>query len=130
MILQALMSVASGEVKAEAQQLLRRTMSAVIYGLVAAVMLLFALGALLVAAYSALAPHYGPVAAALVVAAVAFVLALIALLALKLSGSSRARPRPQAALPAMSLTDTLQGAGPINLAMGALILGLIVGRKL
>lgn len=130
MILQALMSVASGEVKAEAQNMLRKMMTAVIYGLVAGVMLLFGLGALLVAGYSALLPLYGPVAAALLVAAVAFVLALAALLALKLSGASRPRPRPQAALPAMSLKDALQGAGPVNLAMGALILGLIVGRKL
>jgi hypothetical protein len=130
MILQALTSIATGEVKAEAQHLLRRTISALIFALVAAVMLLFALGALLVAAYSALVPHLGPVTAALIVSAAAFGLALIALLALKLTGGARSRARPQQAMPALSLNDALQGAGPVNLAMGALILGLIVGRKL
>jgi uncharacterized membrane protein YeiB len=127
---QGLLSVATGEVKAEAQLIVRRAVSVLVFGLIAAVLLLFAVAALLVAIFSALAPEHGPVIAALLVAALALVLALAALIALKVGSSPPARKPASAAMPGFSLADAAQGAGPLNLVMGALILGLIIGRRI
>jgi hypothetical protein len=119
--------LASGEVKAEAGHLARRALAALVGALVVVVLLLFALAAVLMAVFFWLAPDQGPVIAALLVAALAFLFAVIVLMSIKLAGGTSAR-RPSPAM-ARPLAD-LQGASPLALALGALALGLFVGRKL
>jgi hypothetical protein len=121
------LELASGEVKAEAGHLARRALTALVSALVVAVLLLFALAAVLMAVFFWLAPDHGPVVAALLVAALAFLFAVIVLMSVKLAGGAPVRQAsPKRAQP---LAD-LQGASPLTLTLGALALGLFVGRKL
>jgi hypothetical protein len=77
----------------QAQAAIRRVTVPAAFGLVAAVFFLVVLVALFAALFFWLAPHYGPLVAALVVAAVALVLGLLALTPLMV----KRRPPPQPA---------------------------------
>jgi hypothetical protein len=120
-----LLTLATGEAKAELSAVARRALAVVVAALVAAVLLLFALAFGLLALFFWLNLVHGPVVAALLTGALALVLALAALLAAKLSG--KPAPRRKAA---MDQAFAGQGpASPLALALGALVVGLLVGRK-
>jgi hypothetical protein len=120
-----LLTLATGEAKAEIGAVARRALAVAIAGLVAAVLLLFAFAFGLLALFFWLEPAHGPVVAALLTGALALVLALVALLAAKLSGNPAPRRKGSA-----GQAFAGQGpASPLALALGALVLGLLVGRK-
>jgi hypothetical protein len=120
-----LFEMASGEMKAEADLLARRALSALVGMLVVAVLLLFAIAAVLIALFFWIEPEHGPVVAALLVAALAFLFAVIVMMSVKLAGRPTRRPKVAMGQPFADL----QGATPLTLALGALVLGLLVGRK-
>jgi hypothetical protein len=75
----------------QAQAAFRRLAVPAALGVIALVLFLFALAALFAALFFLVVPAYGPIDAALIVAAVAFVLAVVALL---LTRIGRRRPKP------------------------------------
>lgn len=81
-------------VQQPAEAAVRRAMLSAAFGLVAAVLFLVVVIALFTALFFWLASLYGPVAAALLVAAVALVLGLIALLPLVVGRRPRPAPPP------------------------------------
>ncbi len=113
---------------------MRRQAISLAYVLVGAVFALFALAGLFAALFFALEPGYGPMRASLIVAAVAFLLTLLATAPLWLP---RRRPPPP---PDPTLAELLAlaskgnpGAAPSKLAIvgviAALALGLLASRK-
>jgi hypothetical protein len=88
-----IVALAQQYVQQPAQAAVRRAVVPVAFGLVAAVLFLFVVVALFAALFFWLASLYGPVTAALVVAAIALVLGLIALLPLVV-GRQAPAPRP------------------------------------
>jgi Putative Actinobacterial Holin-X, holin superfamily III len=87
-------ALAQQYVQRPAQAAVRRAAAPVAFALAAAVLFLFVLVALFAALFFWLASLYGPVTAALVVAAVALVLGLIALLPLAVGRRQKPAPPP------------------------------------
>jgi hypothetical protein len=94
----------------QAQAAIRRVTVPVAFGLIAAVFFLVVLVALFAALFFWLAPHYGPLVAALVVAAVALVLGLLALTPLLVK--RRPPPQPAPSLTAPQLVSLLAQTAP------------------
>jgi hypothetical protein len=89
-----IVALAQQYVQQPAQAAVRRAVVPAAFGLVAAVLFLFVLVALFAALFFWLSSLYGPVTAALVVAAVALVLGLIALLPLAVGRRPKPAPPP------------------------------------
>jgi hypothetical protein len=97
-------------VQQPAQAAVRRAVVPAAFGLVAAVLFLFVLVALFAALFFWLSSLYGPVTAALVVAAVALVLGLMALLPLAVG--RRPAPAPPTPNPTPQLASLLAQTAP------------------
>jgi hypothetical protein len=118
-------------VQQPAQAAVRRAVVPAAFGLVAAVLFLFVLVALFAALFFWLSSLYGPVTAALVVAAVALVLGLIALLPLAVGRRPKPAP-PPAPNPAMPQFASLLAQTAPSLALKrplltALLLAVALG---
>jgi len=114
----------------QAQAAIRRAAVPAALGIVALVLFLFARFALFVALFFWQMPIYGPLGAALIVAAVAFVLAVIALLLTRIG--RRPKPPPPAVDPTLPqlvtlLAQTAPSLGPRTTAWGAVLLALALG---
>jgi Putative Actinobacterial Holin-X, holin superfamily III len=112
----------------QATMAVRRTAVPAAFALAGAVLVLFAAAGLFAALFFWLEPSYGPLAASLIVSAIAFVLGLLALLPLVL----KRRQRPQApanTLPQFValLTQSTPGLAPRLLIVTAVLLVLILG---
>jgi hypothetical protein len=100
-----------------------------IFTLLAVGFVLLGVAAIFVALFFWLAPAYGPVSATLAVAALAFVLALVA--ALPVLFRKRRAPPPPAPdlLPTLiaALPEVARALGPKTLAVGAVLAALVLG---
>ena len=105
-----IVALAQQYVQQPAQAAVRRAVVPAAFGLVAAVLFLVVLVALFAALFFWLSSLYGPVTAALLVAAVAFVLGLIALLPLAVG--RRPKPPPPAPNPTPQLASLLAQTAP------------------
>jgi hypothetical protein len=105
-----IVALAQQYVQQPAQAAVRRAVIPAAFGLVAAVLFLFVVVALFAALFFWLSSLYGPVTAALVVAAVALVLGLIALLPLAV-GRQKPAP-PPAPNPTPQLASLLAQTAP------------------
>ena len=110
-----IVALAQQYVQQPALAAVRRAVVPAAFGLVAAVLFLFVLVALFAALFFRLSSLYGPVTAALVVAAVAFVLGLIALLPLAVG--RRPKPAPPPAPTAMPQFASLLAQTAPSLAL-------------
>jgi hypothetical protein len=105
-----IVALAQQYVQQPAQAAVRRAVVPAAFGLIAAVLFLVVLVALFAALFFWLSSLYGPVTAALLVAAVAFVLGLIALLPLAVG--RRPKPPPPAPNPTPQLASLLAQTAP------------------
>jgi hypothetical protein len=105
-----IVALAQQYVQQPAQAAVRRAVVPAAFGLVAAVLFLFVLVALFAALFFWLSSLYGPVTAALVVAAVALVLGLMALLPLAVG--RRPAPAPPTPNPTPQLASLLAQTAP------------------
>ena len=126
-----IVALAQQYVQQPAQAAVRRAVVPAAFGLVAAVLFLFVLVALFAALFFRLSSLYGPVTAALLVAAVAFVLGLIALLPLAVGRRQKPAP-PPAPNPAMPQFASLLAQTAPSLALKrplltALLLAVALG---
>jgi hypothetical protein len=126
-----IVALAQQYVQQPAQAAVRRAVVPAAFGLVAAVLFLFVLVALFAALFFWLSSLYGPVTAALVVAAVALVLGLIALLPLAVGRRPKPAP-PPAPNPAMPQFASLLAQTAPSLALKrplltALLLAVALG---
>ncbi len=132
-MLQALL--ASGalfqSIKAEASARLQRLAFMLACAVAALMFLSVGLLALAVAAYFALIPHFGEIGAASMVGGVAILIALILIAVGTHDRSAKAATRETPAAsdsPLPGLTEAV-GAAPAPWLLGALALGLFLGRK-
>jgi hypothetical protein len=114
----------------QAQAAVRRAAIPAALAVVALVLFLFALFALFAALFFWEMPIYGPIAAALIVAAVAFVLAIVALMLTRIG--RRPKPPPPAPDPLVPqlvtlLAQTAPSLGPKTTAWSAVLLALALG---
>jgi cytochrome c biogenesis protein CcdA len=114
----------------QAQAAIRRAALPAAFGLAAAVLFLFAVAGLFVALFYWLAPLYGPAGAALITAAVAFVLGLIAIA--PLAFKRRPKPPPPAAdstLPhfVSLVAQSASSNSPRQTALAAFLLAVALG---
>jgi hypothetical protein len=105
-----IVALAQQYVQQPAQAAVRRAVVPAAFGLIAAVLFLVVLVALFAALFFWLSSLYGPVTAALLVAAVALVLGLIALLPLAVG--RRPKPPPPAPNPTPQLASLLAQTAP------------------
>jgi hypothetical protein len=118
--------------RAQATSAARRAVAPVAFALAAGLLAFFVLVGLFGALFFWLEPAHGPIAASLVVAVVAFVLALLALLPLML-GRRSPPPPPQDALPQfMSLMAQAApnlGRKPLLATAALVAIAVIVGSR-
>jgi len=113
-----------------AQAAIRRAAIPAALGVIALVLFLFALFALFAALFFWQMPIYGPTAAALIVTAVAFVLAVVALLLTRIGRPPKPPPpAPDAIAPQLVslLAQTAPSLGPRTTAWSAVLLALALG---
>lgn len=114
----------------QARASIRGAAAPAIFLLVAAGFALLGAAAMFIAVFFWLAPAYGPVAATLAVAALAFVLALAAALPVLLR---KRRPPPSQPTPNLmptliaALPEVARALGPRTLAVGAVLAALVLG---
>ena len=113
----------------QAQAAVRRAVVPAAIGVVALVFFLFALVALFAALFYLVEPIYGPGSAALIIAAVAFVLGLVAVLFLVVRPQPKPAPPPDTTLPQLVtlLTQAAPSVAPRQVAFGAALLALALG---
>ena len=114
----------------QAQAAARRAGATAAFGFAAAILFVFALAALFAALFFWLMPLYGPFAAALIVAAVAFVLGLIALAPLTIKRTPPPSPPPPSPdLPQILsfVAQTAPAVGAKRLGLAAILAALAVG---
>jgi cytochrome c biogenesis protein CcdA len=112
------------------QTAVRRAVLPAAFGLAAAVLFLFAVAGLFVALFYWLAPLYGPAGAALITAAVAFVLGLLAIAPLAFKRRPKPPPPPAAdsTLPHfVSLMAQTSTNSPRQAAVAAFLLAVALG---
>jgi hypothetical protein len=111
----------------QARMAARRAAVPAAFALAGGVLFLFAVAGLFAALFFWLEPAYGPLAASLIVAAVALVLGLLALLPLVLK--RRRKPPPEAALPQFVslVARSTPGLEPRQLVLTAVLLALALG---
>jgi hypothetical protein len=122
-------------VQAQVQAAVRRAVVPTVFAIVAGLFLIFTLAALFVALFFWLAPAHGRTVAVLIVAAVAFVLALLSLL--PLAFASRGRPpgprQSQSAAPQLLslMARSASGVPPRQLAAAAALIAaaFILARR-
>ncbi len=98
-------------------------------GFAAAVLFLFAVAGLFAALFFWLAPLYGPAGAALIVAALAFVLGLITIALLAFRRRPQPAPAPDPTLPQVVslLAQSASSLGPRQAALAAFLLAIALG---
>jgi Putative Actinobacterial Holin-X, holin superfamily III len=113
----------------QAQAAIRRAAIPAALGVIALVLFLFTLFALFVALFFWLMPIYGPLTAALIVAAAAFVLAVVALLLTRIGRRPKPPPPPDPMVPQLVtlLAQTAPSLGPRTTAWSAVLLALALG---
>jgi uncharacterized membrane protein YqjE len=113
----------------QAQAAIRRAIVPAAIGVVALVFFLFALVALFAALFFLEEPIYGPRTAALIIAAVAFVLGLIAVLFLMIGRRPKPSPPPDTTLPQLVtlLAQAAPSVTPRQAAFAAALLALALG---
>ena len=113
----------------QAQAAIRRAVVPAAIGVVALVFFLFALVAVFAALFFFEEPIYGPRTAALIIAAVAFVLGLIAVLFLTIGRRPKPSPPPDTTLPQLVtlLAQAAPSVAPRQAAFAAALLALALG---
>ena len=98
-------------------------------GIAAAILFLFAVAGLFAALFFWLSPLYGPAGAALIVAAIAFVLGLLAIAPLAFKRRPQPPPAPDATLPQVVslVAQSAPSLGPRQTALAAFLLALAFG---
>jgi Putative Actinobacterial Holin-X, holin superfamily III len=113
----------------QAQAAIRRAVVPAAIAAVALVFFLFALVALFAALFYFEEPIYGPRSAALIIAAVAFVLGLVTMLFLVVRPRPKPSPPPDTTLPQLVtlLAQAAPSVGPRQAAFAAALLALALG---
>jgi hypothetical protein len=113
----------------QATKAVRRAAVPAALGLAVAIFFLFTVAGLFVALFFWLAPAHGPLAASLIVSAVAFVLGLLALLPFAFKRSPPPPPQPDATLPQLVslVARSTPGHPPRQLILTAVLLAIAVG---
>jgi hypothetical protein len=137
MIRLVLSLISSLQIGARVQQVVKRSVRQVVFIAIAAIILLFALGFGLVAAYQALLLYdFAPLEASGIVAAVLAFLGILILLLLPVLTKPRRKEPDLVTAPAeglaiidQSLNKTMQQVGPLTLLAIAFAVGLLAGRR-
>ena len=112
--------------QAQARVAARRVAVPAAFALVGGLFVLFAVAGLFAALFFWVEPEHGPVAAALICAAIAVVLAILALLPLALKRRPAPQPPPEGALPQFVslMAKTAPNLAPRQLIVTAALLGV------
>jgi hypothetical protein len=113
-------------VRQEAAAAMRRAITPMAYAAIGAIFALFAVAGLFTALFFRLAPDFGPIVAALICAAVAFVLAVIAFLPLLVKRKKPPRPPTDGVLPQFValMAKSTPTPGPRQLIVTAAVIAL------
>jgi hypothetical protein len=113
----------------QAKNAARRVAVPTAFGFAAAVLFLFAVAGLFAALFFWLAPLYGPAGAALIVAALAFVLGLLAIAVLAFRRRPQPAPAPNATVPQVVslVAQSASSLGPRQAALAAFLLAIALG---
>lgn len=129
--------ISSLQIGARVQEVVKRSVRQVVFIAIAAIILLFALGFGLVAAYQALLLYdFSPLEASGIVAAVLAFLGVLILLLLPVLTKPRRKEPDLVTAPAeglaiidQGLNKTMQQVGPLTLLAIAFAVGLLAGRR-
>jgi cytochrome c biogenesis protein CcdA len=124
-----LVALAQHFARRQAQTAMRRAARPAAFGFAAAVLFLFAVAGLFAALFFWLEPLYGPAGAALITAAVAFVLGLLAIAPLAFKRRPRPAPAPDGMLPqfASLIAQSASSSSPRQTVVAAFLLAVALG---